>query len=64
MEIRPVYYRKSERVKAHVLVCVLSLLLSRMMEKKTGMTISEASRLLSYLKVTLVRLGSGIVMMR
>ena len=64
LEIRPVYHRKSERIKAHVLVCVLSLLTSRMIEKKTGMTISEASRLLSYLKVTPVRLRSGIVMMR
>ncbi|MCL4412207.1 MAG: hypothetical protein M1526_02490 [Candidatus Thermoplasmatota archaeon] len=40
LEIRPVYHRKSERIKAHVLVCVLSLLISRMIEKKTGMTIS------------------------
>ncbi len=64
LEIRPVYHRKSERIEVHVLVCVLSLLISRLIEKKTGMTISEASRLLSYLKVTPVRLRSGTVMMR
>ncbi len=45
-------------------MCVLSLLLSRLIEKKTEITISEASRLLSYLKVTPVRLGSGTVMIR
>ncbi|MGC8563155.1 MAG: IS1634 family transposase, partial [Thermoplasmata archaeon] len=58
------YHRKSERIEAHVFVCVLSLLISRLIEKETGMTISEASRSLSYLKVTPVRLRSGIVMMR
>ncbi len=64
LEIRPVYHRKSDRIRAHVFVCVLSLLLSRLIEKKTEITISEASRLLSYLKVTPVRLGSGTVMIR
>ncbi len=55
LEIRPVYHRKSERIRAHVFVCVLSLLLSRLIEKKTGITVSEANRILSYLKVTAVR---------
>ncbi len=64
LEIRPVYHRKSDRIKAHVFVCVLSLLLSRLIEKKTKITISEAGRILSYLKVTPVRLESGIVMIR
>ncbi|MGC8618211.1 MAG: IS1634 family transposase, partial [Thermoplasmata archaeon] len=64
IDIRPVYHRKSERIGAHVFVCVLSLLISRLIEKETGMTISEASRSLSYLKVTPVRLRSGTVMMR
>ncbi|EQD51333.1 transposase, IS4 family, partial [mine drainage metagenome] len=52
LEIRPVYHRKPERIMAHVFVCVLSLLLSRIIEKRSGVTISEASRQLSYLKVT------------
>ncbi|MHB8360377.1 MAG: IS1634 family transposase [Thermoplasmataceae archaeon] len=64
LEIRPVYHRKSERIRAHVFVCVLSLLLSRLIEKKTKITISEAGRILSYLKVTPVQLGSGVVMIR
>ncbi|EQD75656.1 transposase IS4 family protein, partial [mine drainage metagenome] len=64
LEIRPVYHRKPERIKAHVFVCVLSLLLSRIIEKKTGTTISETSRVLSYLKITPVHLGAGIVMIR
>ncbi|EQB70531.1 MAG: transposase IS4 family protein [Ferroplasma sp. Type II] len=64
LEIRPVYHRKPDRIKAHVFVCVLSLLLSRLIEKKTKITISEARRILSCLKVTPVCPGSGVVMIR
>ena len=41
IEIRPVYHRKSDRIKAHVFVCILSLLLSGIMEKRTGRTIDS-----------------------
>jgi|GEM_PF-3127387 transposase len=41
----------AERIRAHVFVCVLSLLLSRIIEKKIKITTSKASRRLSYLKV-------------
>ncbi len=51
IEIRPVYHRKEERIKAHVFVCVLSLLVSRIMEKLTGMTINSISRDLNCLDV-------------
>ena len=51
LEIRPVYHRKSERVRAHVFVCVLSLLLSRIMEKLTVRTIDSISSSLNYLDV-------------
>ena len=64
IEIRPVYHRKSERIRAHVFACVLSLLLSILIEKKTEITISETTRILSQLKVTPVRLQSGIIMIR
>ena len=64
IEIRPVFHRKEKRIRAHIFVCVLSLLVSRLIEKRSKMTVSETSRLLSYLKVTPVRLKSGIVMIR
>ena len=41
LEIRPVYDRKPERIKAHVFVCILSLLLSRIIEKM--LTVSRLS---------------------
>ena len=51
LEIRPIYHRKSERIKAHVFVCVLSLLLSRIMEKRTGKTIESIRKSLNSLDV-------------
>ena len=51
IEIRLVYHRKSERIRAHVFVCVLSLLLSRIMEKRTGKTIESIRKSLNYLDV-------------
>lgn len=51
IEIRPVYHRKSERIRAHVFVCVLSLLVSRIMEKLSGRTIDSIRKDLNYLDV-------------
>src|SRR5699024_4544917 len=36
MRARPVYLQKDERIKAHFLVCFLSLLIFRLLEKKIG----------------------------
>jgi len=36
--LRPLYHRKDERIKAHVLLCFLSLLLVRIAERQTGQT--------------------------
>ncbi len=64
IEIRPIYHRKSDRIRGHVFVCILSLLVSRLIEKRTGITISQASKTLSYLKVTPIKKESGIIMIR
>ncbi len=48
LEIRPVYHRKSERIRAHVFVFVLSLLISRLIEKSSpGMSIESIADILS-----------------
>ncbi|MEM3191159.1 MAG: hypothetical protein QXV17_05175 [Candidatus Micrarchaeaceae archaeon] len=62
--VRPEYHRKSERIKAHVFVVVLSLMLSILFEKGLGMTIDKITKGLSELMVTLVRLKNGTVMIR
>jgi len=38
LELRPVYHRKEERIRAHVLLCWLALLLVRIAENATGET--------------------------
>ena len=38
LELRPFYHRKEERIRAHVLLCYLSLLLVRIAERETGET--------------------------
>ena len=38
LELRPVYHRKEERIRAHVLLCWLALLLVRIAENETGQT--------------------------
>ena len=38
LELRPVYHRKEERIRAHVLLCWLALLLVRITESATGET--------------------------
>ena len=34
VNIRPIYHQKTERIKGHVFVCVFSLLIKRLLEKK------------------------------
>lgn len=36
LRLRPLYHRTEKRIKGHVFVCILSLLLKRLIEKKTG----------------------------
>lgn len=38
LELRPVYHRLEDRIRAHVLLCWLALLLIRVAENKTGQT--------------------------
>jgi hypothetical protein len=38
LDLRPVYHRLEERIRAHVLLCWLALLLIRVAENRTGQT--------------------------
>jgi len=38
LELRPIYHRKDERIKAHVLLCFLALVLARIAERQTALT--------------------------
>lgn len=39
VELRPIYHYNPQRVRAHVFICVLSYLVARLLEKKTGQSI-------------------------
>lgn len=64
IEIRPVYHRKEERIKAHVFVCVLSLLLSRIIEKRltvSRLTVERTAEILWGIKAIPVKSPMRIV---
>jgi len=61
LELRPVYHRKSDRIRAHVLLCWLALLLIRIVETETGMTWFNVRRMLKQVNLVSLKLPEGIV---
>jgi len=51
IDLRPVYHRKEERIRAHVILCWLALLLARVAEDATGSTWPELRRQLGRIAV-------------
>ena len=51
IELRPVYHRLDERIRAHVLVCFLALLVIRVCETRSGHTWPTQRRLLRRIKL-------------
>ena len=51
IDLRPVYHRKEERIRAHVILCWLALLLARIAENATGDTWPELRRQLGRIAV-------------
>jgi transposase len=61
LELRPVYHRRSDRVRAHVLICWLSLLLIRIVENETGLTWFKIRRMLKAIHLVSLSLPEGVV---
>ena len=61
LELRPVYHRKSDRIRAHVLLCWLALLLIRIVENETGMTWFQVRKMLKQINLISLQLPEGIV---
>ncbi len=59
LELRPVYHRLEERIRAHVLLCWLALLLIRVMENQTGQSWTKMRRALSRIQATELKTSSG-----
>ena len=61
IDICPVYHRLPERIKAHVLLCFLAMLLIRVAENETGLTWRKMKKELGTLQVAVHRTASGEV---
>ena len=63
LEARPVYVRREDRIRAHFLICYISLLVYRLLEKKTGnkYTCSELLGTLRSMQVTRLSKESGYI---
>jgi transposase len=64
LEIRPVYHRLSDRIRAHVLLCWLGLLLIRIAENETGHTWREIIKAIDKIHVVEFLTDSGYVKQR
>jgi hypothetical protein len=51
LDLRPVYHRLEDRIRAHVTLCWLALLLARIVETRTGTTWTRARAELQRLHV-------------
>jgi transposase len=61
VDVRPVYHRLEDRIRAHVLLCWLALLLIRIAENETGKTWHEIKKAILGLEVGIHTTSSGEV---
>lgn len=64
LSLRPVYHRKEERIRAHVLLCWLALMLIRIVENQTGKTWREVRSYLQEMHVVEYQYPDGTVKQR
>ena len=64
LKLRPIYHRVDKRVKGHVFICILALLLKRLMEKKTGLMFREIMDKLERLKVNVIEVEGEEIFQR
>jgi hypothetical protein len=64
LDLRPVFHRKADRIRAHVLLCFLALLLTRVIEVETGQTWPAVRRELQRLHLGEFQGTAGRVLQR
>ncbi|KXA88661.1 hypothetical protein AKJ57_06510, partial [candidate division MSBL1 archaeon SCGC-AAA259A05] len=64
LKIRPIYHRTDKRVKGHVYVCILALLLKRLIEKKTNEPFTQTIRELEKLKANMLEFRGKKIIQR
>lgn len=61
VDLRPVYHRRSDRIKAHVLLCWLALLLIRVAENETEQTWHQLKQIMRPLMVAFHQAKHGVI---
>lgn len=61
LRLRPVFHRLQERIRAHILICWLALLLVRLCERQTGDTWRNLRRELERLHLVTLAGAAGTV---
>ena len=64
LALRPVYHRKDERIRSHVLLCWLGLMLIRIVENKTGRTWRDVRNVFQRIHLVETRSTDGTVLQR
>jgi transposase len=59
LEIRPVYHRLDDRIRSHILICWMAMVLVRYAEEKTGMSWFSISRSLDDITAGLIETKSS-----
>jgi len=64
LKLRPMYHRSATRIRAHVLVCILSLVVLQELEARSGWTLRAIRDAVSSVRANLMRQGSTEFWMR
>jgi hypothetical protein len=62
VDVRPVYHRREDRIRAHVQLCWLALLLIRVIETRTGQTWHQVMKTMRPLSVAIQQSSYGLVL--
>jgi transposase len=61
IDIRPVYHRKEQRIRSHILLCWLAMLMIRVCEQGTGMTWFQMKKIFNTLHLGTLKTPQGTV---
>jgi transposase len=64
LEARPMFHWTDERIKGHLVMCYIALVMLRYMEQKTGLTENEIRKSLSKMQMSKVKSGNNTFWLR
>ncbi|VAX31844.1 Mobile element protein, partial [hydrothermal vent metagenome] len=64
LELRPVYHRKDDRIRAHVLICFLALVLVRICERQTGLSWNRIRAIMDRIHLVTFESKDGRILQR